>query len=96
MAYRAIISLEDKKQNVIQWQESTKLVRSIKELKDLLNDDPYNIDVSKAKPMYVDTKEGKTKKIGWVRDTWEYYHDTKTRFPASYWIEVQEVTTPEI
>ncbi len=88
MGYRAIITQEDMKQNVIQFQETTKIVDTIKELKEEVEN---IVSLKNAKGMYRDSVDGKVKKIGWTKSTWEKYDDTGTRYNATYWIEVQEV-----
>jgi len=94
MGVRAIVTLQDKKQNVNHWSETTPIFSDLKELKSHIKE-TWDIDVSRAQKMYRDKKDGRSVQVGWAKDTWQYYDDTKQRFPATFWIEVQDINPYE-
>ncbi|RLG45312.1 MAG: hypothetical protein DRN81_01975 [Thermoproteota archaeon] len=83
----ATVTFRDKKQKVI-WNEERRNFKNISAAMKGVKEE-FGI-TGKTEPMFVDTKTGKTKKVGFVKSYWERYDDSGKRFPAEMWVSFDE------
>ena len=77
----------DKNQNCIVWTHE-KSFKDVKEAKAHLKENyPY-----KRNPMYVDMKDGSTKKVGYVYSRKDKYEDTHKTFVEEIWVSFHQQT----
>ena len=89
----AIISVADKKQNVIQYEEK----RRFRNIKDAVSGVKEEFGIKgKTQPMYIDKKRQKKgqigQEVGFIKNTWGRYDDTHQRFPEEIWVSFNKIT----
>jgi len=87
MSIIAHMTFKDNKQGVI-FNEET---RNFKDIREAVRGVKEEFGIKgKTQPMFINTKSGKTIRIGFVKNYWERYDDTGARFPAELWTSFDE------
>lgn len=86
MTIIATVAVKQSKNHYIDYEDKV-TGKNMKDVKQKLAEKGYP---TKGSPVYVDTKDGKTVRVGWVKNSRDKYEDTGKSFVKETWVSLYE------